>query len=398
MREIHLPTINALVGRGLISAHADLSKKDGEWDANVAATGQSVDIRSLASPLDYENGREIFGALDFDFSGSGSASNFKGAGRAKVPDLSVMGVKLTDLKAPFWVTDGFVVVENSTAKAYGGNVEGRMAKDLHMSDWGGWIEIKSADAASAFKDIMPDSQGVIAGSADLQIRVTGDTRRTSMSNGEGTLEIKNGEISGFDGTEAVSKLVGGRPLRFNSLLVSFTVDGKTIYVLPGSRLSAPKGDPVFNYIMADGSVTMDKDIDLNCMGNINIRALNSFVGGMQGLISSAIEDGKSGLSVENFLGGAIGGFTRNEFRDVSLSVKSASGDISVKNVQIAAIPQDETAPKLNEAEMRREKEDERVRLKLEFPVGPGGETRREGIGGQVGGQVLQHILNDLLSF
>jgi translocation and assembly module TamB len=396
--EVRVPIVRALVGRGVISADAAIEKKDGAWGGMVKAYGRSVDIRSLTAPLDEDIKKEISGALDFDFSGKGSLTAFEGSGKARIPRLSVMGVNMTEIEAPFWVTEGFLVVEDSTAKAYGGLVAVQVAKDLAMSDWGGRVEVKSVDLSSVLKDAMPDLSGTIAGGADLKLSIGGDTRRTSMQNGAGSLEIKNGEITGFKGTEAVSKLLGGRPLRFSSLLASFTIDGETIYLLPGSRVSAPKGDPVFNYIMADGSLSLEKDINILCVGNVNIRALNSFVGGVHGLISSAMEDGTSGLTLGNFLGGAIKGFSKNEFRDVSLNVKGTSQDIDIQNIRVATPVKLDLAPELNEDERRKEKNDERIRLNLEFPVGPGGEGSGKDLGGQVGGQVLEHALNGIFSF
>jgi hypothetical protein len=397
-REVRLPKIRAAVGRGIISADAQISKTSGEWGGYVRASGQSVDIRSIVVPLEYEMRRDIRGILDFDFQGSGSLKSFEGSGNARIPALSVMGINFAEVDVPFWVNEGFVVVEDSSAKAYGGEVKMQMAKDLRLSNWGGILGVKSADMRTFMKDLTPNSAGVVSGSADLTFRLSGDTRRTSMQDGEGSFEIKNGEISGFEGTEAVSKLIGGRPLRFNSLLLSFSVDGKTVYVLPGSRVSAPKGDPVFNYLMADGKITFERDINLLCVGNVNIRALNSFVGGVQGLLSSTMEDGTSGLTFQNFLGGAIQGFSRNEFRDVSLSVSGSSNDISIHDLKIAPVPVNETAPELNEAERRREKLDERIRINLEFPVGPGENKNQDSVGSQIGGQVLQHALKGILSF
>jgi hypothetical protein len=398
MGEIHMPNIRATVGRGIISADASLAKSGDEWGGSLRASGRSVDIRSLMAPLDYERKVDVSGSLGFSFSGKGSVSAFEGDGKVSIPSLSVMGAKFTEIEAPFWVSDGYVVIEDSSALAYGGEVKAQLAKDIRMSDWGGTLNIKSADVAPAMRDIAPDSEGVMTGSADLRIHIAGDTKRTSTLNGDGSLEIKNGEVSGFSGAVVVSNLLGGKPLRFDALNASFTVDGKTLYLLPGSRVSAPKGDPVFNYVMADGSVTMEKDVNLFCVGNVNIRALNSFVGGVRGLVSSAMDEGTSGLTLQNFLGGAITGFSKDEFRDVSLSLKASSSDVSVEKIVISDPPKNDLSPMLNDAERRREKDDERLRLRLEFPVGPGGGGRKEGIGSQVGGQVLEHALSDLLSF
>jgi uncharacterized protein involved in outer membrane biogenesis len=398
MNEIHIPKATVAVGRGLISADADLIKSGDEWGGRISATGRSVDIRSIMAPMDYERKIDVAGNLDFDFIGNGTASSFEGEGKAVIPKLSVMGARFSNIEAPFWITEGYLLVEDSSAAAYGGEVNAQLAKDIRLSDWGGTLYVKSADVASALMDLAPDSEGSISGSADLSIRLAGDTRRTSMLNGDGNIKIRKGEVSGFSGAVAVSKLLGGKPLRFDALNASFTVDGKTIYLLPGSRVSASKGDPVFNYIMADGSISMEKDINLFCVGNVNIRALNSFVGGVRGLVSSAMDQGTSGLTFQNFLGGAITGFAKDEFRDVSLSVVASSSDISIEKVVISEPAKNDLSPELNEAERRREKNDEMLRLNLEFPVGPGGEEHKSGIGSQIGGQVLQHALNGLLSF
>jgi hypothetical protein len=398
MTSIHIPNLRAFAGRGLISADLELTKSGDIWGGAMSAAGRSVDIRSLMAPIDYERKIDISGALDFDFQGKGSIDEFEGSGMARVPKLSLMGMNLTELEIPFWVDEDYVVVEDSFANAYGGEVNAQIAKDLRQSDWGGRFEILSADLETALKDIMPDSDGVVRGSADIRISLEGDTRRTSMQSGEGNINIRNGEVLGFQGAEAVSKLLGGRPLRFKSLNASFTVDGKTLYLLPGSRVSAPSGDPVFNYIMADGSLTMDKDVNLFCVGNVNIRALNSFVGGVRGLVSSAMEEGTSGLTLGNFMGGAITGFARDEFRDVSLSIRGTSEDITFEKLVISEPPKKDLSPGLNEAEQRREKNDETIRLNLEFPVGPGADVRKRGVGSQIGGQVLQRALNGLLTF
>jgi translocation and assembly module TamB len=221
-----------------------------------------------------------------------------------------------------------------------------------------------------------------------------------MKDGDGELEIVDGEVLGFDGAESVSKLLGGKPLRFHSAHVTFSLDGKTIYIIPGSRVSAPKGDTAYKYVMIDGNVTTDQSINLSCIGNVNIRALNSFVAGIQGVLSTAFENGKTRTSEEllqNFLGSAITGFTKNEFRDVSLKVSGEPGNILFSDVSIASPVKADTMPAiLSESSGTRGKEDERIQIKVEFPVGPGGSSPSESVGGQVGGQLLDQVLKGLI--
>ncbi|MDR1482080.1 MAG: hypothetical protein LBI74_05580 [Synergistaceae bacterium] len=404
LSEIKFPSVRAVVGRGFIRAEGAIVSKSGTLNANVKATGRSVDIRSLTYSLDDSARKNISGSLFFDFEGGGSIDSFMGKGTVRIPNLTAMGLQLSDINAPFWVTDGFVLVEESTAKAYNGDVTFQIAKDLSLSNWGGRIEVKSADISNVLRDMMPDSEGSITGKAGLRFRVGGDVIRTSMQDGDGTLEIGDGEISGFSGATAVSKLIGGRPLRFQSVSLPFSLDGRTLYILPGARIAAPQEDPAYKYVMIDGSIGIeDRNFSMSCVGNVNIRALNAFAAGMQGVLSAAMtSDAGTESIIQNFLGGAITGFSKNEFRDISMVVDGRSGDIKFNKVVVAEPVKTEMMPeKLSEIRegSAKEKEKEKIQIKLEFPTGPGGKRRGDGdVKGQVGGQVLEQAIKGVLSF
>jgi uncharacterized protein involved in outer membrane biogenesis len=395
---VEIPKIRAAVGRGSIDASGSIDIANG-FEARVRASGTSVDIRSLTVQLENETRREITGALDFTFEGSGPPENFKGKGHGRIPNLSLFGVKLSDVDADVSIADGFVIVEDSSARAYGGGVKVQAVKDLSRTSWGGRVVVTSADMAPAFKDLAPDSEGSISGVTNFSMQFSGDSRRTSMRDGNGKLEILDGEISGFEGAEAVSKLVGGKPLRFHSALFTFTLDGHTVYIIPGSRISAPKEDPVYKYVTLDGSVTMEQEVDLSCMGNVNIRALNALAAGLQGVLAATVESGgiaDSGELLKNFLGNTITGFSRNEFRDVSLKVSGKPGDIKFSKVSIAApIKMDPMPSALKNPDGY--KEERGVKLKVEIPVGPGGDGHpKEGVGGQISGQILDQLIKGLI--
>ena len=218
-----------------------------------------------------------------------------------------------------------------------------------------------------------------------------------MQDGGGKLEVLNGEVSGFDGAKAVSKMIGGKPLRFSSAMFTFSLDGHTIYIIPGSRVSAPQGDPVYKYVTLDGSVTAEQKVELSCMGNVNIRALNALVAGIQGVLAATVESGGSTNSDEllkNFLGNTITGFSKNEFRDVSLNISGKPGDMKFSNVKIASpVRMDAMPSALKNPEGY--KEDKGLKLKIEIPVGPGG-GRSESVGGQIGGQLLDQLIKGLI--
>jgi len=397
---IDFPDIRAIVGRGVIQASGRLQKAE-DWTASLTAKGTSVDIRSLTFSLDDDTRRAITGALDFNFEGSGAIDSFSGKGHAHVPSLSALGLNMSDADADFSVSDGFVIVEDSRANAYGGTVQAQVVKDLNLSNWGGRVTVKSADMAPAFHDLFPDTAGSITGHTNFTMRFIGDSKRTSMQDGDGSLEVLDGEILGFEGVESVSKIIGGKPLRFRSANFSFNLDGNAIYIWPGSRVSAPREDPVYRYVMFDGSVTTEQEVDLSCMGNVNIRALNALAEGVMGVLSAAIDSGSIGDSemlLQNFLGSTIKGFAQNEFRDVNLKVSGKPGQISFSDIKIDSPVKASTVPAaLAEPASNKGKTTDEWKLQLVFPVGPGEKVRSsQNVGGQIGSQLFDQILKSLI--
>ena len=395
---IELSNIRAVVGRGNINASGSINMAN-NWETNLKATGTSVDIRSLTATLDDEMRREITGTLDFNFEGNGPMANFRGKGRGSVPNLSVFGLKMTDVHADVAIADGLVIVENSSAKAYGGNLTAQMMNDLNRTNWEGHIDVTSVDMGPLFHDLVPDSEGSITGKTNFFVQFYGDSRRTSMQDGNGNLEILDGEVSGFEGAKAVSNMVGGRPLMFRSAHFTFTLDGHTIYILPGSRITAPLEAPVYKYITLDGSITTQQEIDLSCMGNVNIRALNAMIAGFQGVLTTTVESGELGDTgdlLRNFLGNTITGFSRNEFRDVNLHIAGKPGDIKFSDITVQPpVRVDSLPPALRNPDGYTE--DRGIRLKVEIPVGPGGEgSGNSGVTDQLGSQILDQLIKGLI--
>ena len=394
---IELSNIRAIVGRGRIDASGSVNMAK-NWETHLKATGTNVDIRSLTAALDEEMRREITGALDFSFEGNGPLTNFRGKGHGRVPNLSVFGLKMTDVNADVSISDGFVRVENSSAKAYGGNLTAQMMNDLNSTNWEGLIDVTSVDMGPLFHDLVPDS-GSITGRTNFSVQFYGDSRRTSMQDGNGKLEIFDGEVSGFEGAKAVSQMIGGRPLRFRSAHLTFTLDGHTIYILPSSRITAPLEDPVYRYVTLDGSVTTQQEIDLSCMGNVNIRALNALISGFQGVLTATMESGEIGDTgdlLRNFLGNTITGLSKNEFRDVSLHIAGKPGDVRFSDIAVQAPPRMDTLPPaLRNPDGYRE--DRGIRLKVEIPVGPGGGGNgNAGVTDQLSSQILDQLIRGLI--
>jgi hypothetical protein len=399
-KRIEFPSVRAAVGWGFINATGTVDLSD-DFAVLLSVAGRSVDIRALSSTLERDVRRSVTGALDFDFQGGGPIKSFKGKGKGKVPELTVFGLKASDAEADFSVNDGFAIVEDSSAKAYGGEIKVQFVKDFNNTNWGGALYVKSGDIAPMFKDFMPDSEGSITGRANFTMRFTGDSIRTSMQDGNGVLDVYEGEISGFEGAKKISEMFRGKPLRYSSGHFTFSLDGKNVNIIPGSRITAPKEDPIYKYVMFDGNVTTDLEMDINCDGNVNLRALNALISGLQGVLSTAVETkdfSNSKEMLKNFLGNAITGYSTDEFRGVSLKIKGKPEELTFSNIAIASPVKMDTLPDVLKTKGNEGiKENDGVKITVEIPVGPGeGGSSSGSVGKQVGGQILDQLIKGLV--
>lgn len=398
LSELRAPRIEARAGRGDIESKITLTLKP-SLKLAVEAHGRSVDLRSLTYTLDRETRRQLSGAVDFDFTGSGWLDSFDGSGRASIPLFKGMGLTVSDISAPFYVDQGFVFVEESTANAYGGKVVMQFARDLDQSRWGGRIDVKSADIQAFLSDFMPDMEGTVVGSTDVSLRIGGDSSRTSMLDGSGQLNVSNGMIYGFPATQSLAKIAQSGTIHFSNANIPFHIDGRSVHLLPGTRITAPNDDPLFRYVTLDGSVSIyDKEIDLSCLGNINLRALNSFVGGLHGLVSAAMQGSMDrNTLLQNFLGGALSGLSKATFRDVSLTVKGHIDDLTFDKLEIAQPLDFDARPEILNQTVNDEYKEKKFTLTVNIPVGPGG-RHRDDYTGQVGSQIFEQAIKSLFNF
>lgn len=399
-KEIRFKQIKANVGSGTLNATAELKNTGGVWNANMQAKGKKLNVRVLSSYLPDEARKHVKGILDFTFTASGTAETFKGTGLLTSPSLSIYNITSHNIKAPFYIQDRYFTVEDASASIYGGQMKLQLAADLHSTKWGGRVDIKSADLTGLIRDVIPDSTGSITGKTDFSLRIAGDTRRTSLLDGTGRLSITDGEVTGFPGVDTLSKAMGNKLLLFKSVISTFTVDGKNLYILPGSRVTAPPDHEAYRYLLADGSANLETGLDLNLIGNVNVRALNIFLSAVQGVISSgtaAAVDTKTIIS--GLLGNVIKGYSSKEFRDVQFTVRGKPGQFYFGDFAIApSLKQNFRPDALNDPANLNTIKEQKFMLNIEIPVGYSSDKRKgESVKDQVKGQVLLQAIQGILN-
>lgn len=395
--DLQLQLFSASSGNANLSGLGHFVRSAGSWGFDFEGKANGLDLKAMGGYLPAEVRPWIGGSLNLDFKGHAGPTGLSGKGKAVFPLLTVHGFRMTDLEVPFFLEEGYFVVEEGSGVVYGGKLTFQAAKDLTSSRWGGRIDIKSADLGPALHDLLPDANLVASGKLDFKFAMQGDVKRTSLEDGNGSISITNGEIRTVKPNASGSPLVGSSRLSFRSVLANFNLDGKTLYLLPGSRISANPGDPSYRYLMVDGSIDSKQRLSFFCLGNVNVRALNALVEASQELMRQSRYQQGSGSLLQNFLGGLVGGYAKSDFRDVSFRVVGTPLHPAITNLSIYNPVRTSPIPDSPE-ELREVNNSWNFRLTVTFPVGPGGSSDREGhLAEQVQQQILEQTFKQILN-
>lgn len=402
--DVNISEAKARLDKGEFSAKGRVFKKDGNWYAFLDTNGKGMDLKQIGAYLPAQFRERLGGNVNFKFTGKGPVDNFSGNGNFSSERMRFLGIRIKNVNAPFYISEGYAVMEDVKAETNEGTVSGGLALDINKSKWGGNLTVLSADVEPMIKQAFPALTGALSGKGDLKIRAEGEIGRMSTVKAGGVLVLRNGEISGFEAVEAAKKYTKGKPLLYKTLHTAFTFDEGYFTILPGSKAVAPPGDPVYRYVMLDGMINDKKQLSLFAMGKVNLRALNALLGALQGIINVGMDfTGNLDTSalLHNFLGGILSGFTRTDFRFVTLNIHGTMDSPVFSNVKVDKsdqmrsagniIPKSASDPNENVFSGR----DTVFRLRFEIPVGPGTNYTEESFESQMLEQTLGNILQGI---
>lgn len=402
LREITGAGVARLKG-GTLNADARFWQEAGKWNAELAADAREINLRQIGRYLPEDFREKLDGSADITLKGGGQLGSFSGSGTFKSGHMRIWGVDVNDINAPFYVSDGFAIMEDVRAKSSGGEVSGGGAIDMANNLWGGNLSVLSADVSTFMKQSVPQVKGSVTGKGDFSIRTGGEMGRLSTVRASGVLKLRNGTLSGFKAVEAAQKFTRGNPLRFETVQATFGYSGGFLTIMPGSQAIAPRNDPVYRYAMLDGTIDKNGTIALFAMGKANIQALNALLGAIQGLMELDInlnEPLDTGELLQGIIGGALSGFSRSDFRFVTMGIRGTYDAPRFENVLVQsgkkaahdAIPKTSSDPKEDTVSDH----NTTFRFRFEIPVGPGVPASRSGLDDQARGQILRNALDGLI--
>lgn len=394
--------VTARLHDGELKGKARLWLNKDKWNAEASVDGKKINLNQIGRYLPEGFREKLAGNANLSLTGGGSLGSFSGKGTFTSDHMQVMGVEINDIFAPFYVADGYAIVEDVKAESSGGEVSGGIAFDLRKDRWGGNLTVLSADIATFLSQSVPELPGSVSGKGDFKVRAGGEMGRMSSVRASGVMRLYEGTLSGFKAVEAAQKFTHGNPLRFDLVQANFDYAGGFLTILPGSQAIAPKNDPVYRYMMLDGTVDENGVFGLFTMGKANIQALNALLGAIQGLMDMDInfnEPLDKAELLQGIIGGALTGFSRSDFRFVTMGIRGTYDAPRFENIRVQsssksasdAIPKTPSDPK-DDAFSNGNKT---FKFRFEIPVGPGSSTGSE-LDGQARGQILKNALDSLL--
>lgn len=148
--------------------------------------------------------------------GSAPAKLPSGAGSIAIGSLTFNQVALTDVRAQCKLDGGILRLDPVSAKTFGGETQGAITVDLRPGPgaYGLRVALKSIDAnqlLSATTSLKQIVSGLLAGSADLQVRPKPGQELARGLNGTVQVQLNNGRLAGvrvLDELASIARLLG----------------------------------------------------------------------------------------------------------------------------------------------------------------------------------------------
>ncbi len=340
------------------------------------------------------NGQQhFFGTLQLLCEGKITSKGISGKGILTSPKVKFYGFTLSNLDLPFETTaEGRVVIADGKAKAYDGKGAISGSFDPHKFRWEGFLNFENMDLEKASSDWLPP-QGKITGTGTLNLNVSGTMGQLKLIFGNGSLFAKEGAVSGFP---LVTKISSNDEIRYQTILANFNLDGRSVYLLPGSRVAAYPEDTTYRYFTASGAVGLgNQPINLKCVGDINLKALNAFLGAISGLMSVG-DNITDPLLLQRFLSGLVGGYSSiRDFREASFTLSGTWNNIKMYDLKVSQPAYSTSISSPSPLDEKRTEDEDEIKIKLSFPTGEGKDSSLTP-GEQVKKQIMENLLKQII--
>lgn len=300
-------------------------------DININLSGKSLDLASLASGISGAKGLAVAGKLNGSFNLRIAGNTTSGSGKITSPSIQVSGMKASNLSYPLSLSGNTLTAKGASFSFCGGTVKGNGTLNTQTLKYSHSLSFSGIDVNTAAQAFSGGLGGKVTGKASGSASVSGSLAPKFSIAGKGKVSVSSGSLSGFTALDILAKLHGIPNVRYASASIPFRLETNRVILEKGSRADAPKNDPMYRYLTAEGPVGPKGALNLKCAGSMNVKVLNALRGGAAGgLTGGSLEDILKGV-----LGGAQKGMAVSEFRDVSFTLGGNTDKPRISNLKTA---------------------------------------------------------------
>ncbi len=390
--EMTLEELKGSAGEGVLTAKGTALFGPGGLDMDFSMEGSGLDLARITKEVKSNGPPDLSGTLDVSLSGSMKDGRWNGRGEIFSERMTAFGIDFDDASLPVVLEEESIRTENAVGKFYGGTINAEGSIETATGRWNIRAAVRGADIDQTVRAVT-DLDGSISGKGDLDLSLSGAFGRHVLVTGRGNLSATEGEISGFNALKSISSAYGMSSIRYRMIDANFKIDGNVVTLLPGSRATAYVDDPLYRYLNVDGPAGPGGNLNLYCSGLVNVQALNTLLGAIQGLATAGSASPEALL--EGLIGGVVGGLGRQDFRDTNFRIGGTWSNPSFHSFRIA--PAQGAVQPLPESDGvgQTQQNGTQHKVTISIPTGEGSGTPPD-TGEDIKRQVIEQLLRNIL--
>lgn len=377
------------------------------WKLEFRAQGDRVNLHAVIP----DQKELLKGRVSWQASGKVDGSGITADGKVFSDRIDVSKLKLTALSLPFRIRGMELEMDAGRGSFVDAplllTAQGNLAKQAYT----GTLDLMGLDLHKVTEPF--GIPGKVTGTAELHVKGEARVGTTLLADVKGSIRAENLEVANVPYMKVITS---GAPLKVQKALITFSANPDEVTIMPGSTISFWPDDTVFRYVALSGPVwrqlpearpevpqellkELQDQMRLSINGNINIKALNSMIGGLGVLVQSGVSGNTDPRELAgDFISGLLGN-AKDQFRDVAFVVCGTYENPSICDLEVESNISFKEPDSWTDGggKMSNQKSDAKsYKLQFRIPVGPG-VGRGKSVGEQATGQILKQIINSLLS-
>ncbi len=258
-------------------------------------------------------------------------------GSVTSPMLGASGIRATNIIVPFTFKDKKFEISNGILVLGGGRMNLDADGDLESGTYSFALRSKNIDLKKLTAS--SDLPAQVEGNAEMTFGGRITSGFTTLVRAGGQIHLKDISIDKFHGQTAI---IGNSPLKIENGNIFFKIDDDEVYLMPGSAISAPFDDKIYNFISFSGTLwkihrsapnlapeLLPEDLFKNnddmynifVNGSINLRVLNGLLSGFGAVMDAGVSGDMSTENIaSNFLERYIKGRFGTHYRAFELNI------------------------------------------------------------------------------